>query len=277
MKVFLSSTCYESRDLRSVLEDYLRKNGHQTLLSDRHNFKLSDPSKHRHDICLEVAGSADLMILIIEPRFGAEYYGDKNISITWAEFRAACCANVSVIVFIRRPIFDERKCWQTNRPHYKPAHCNDVRIFSFIDEVQTHPKGFWVETAFDHVNEIITKLERTGGLHNYPRFTKTPMRPTLSRFTHDTQEFISNVTDKHNQSAIITNQDLQMCIAEIRKNNGKYQNILQWSDMQHYYEEAFYYDDPIRPAEDDGSSWYCVQQVGPKGKRVFDELSIYLR
>ena len=67
MKIFLSSTCYDLTDPRAALEDYLKKSGHQVLLSDRANFPVN-PEQHRHNVCVYNAANCDFMIVIIDIR-----------------------------------------------------------------------------------------------------------------------------------------------------------------------------------------------------------------
>jgi hypothetical protein len=157
MKVFLSSTCYDLADLRARLEQYLTQNGHQPLLSDRPDFPVS-PGKHRHDVCVEVASSADLLILVIASRFGAPYHQDPTISVTWAEYRAAAANGVKTLAFVRSSVFDERKTWKKNDGKLNPSHCDDARIYQLIDEIQAN-SGVWNQ-PFKDVEEIVRLLDQ---------------------------------------------------------------------------------------------------------------------
>lgn len=114
MKIFLSSTCYDLVDVRAELERFLEQKGHELLLSDRANFPV-DVGLHRHDVCINNVKLADLFILIVDGRFGAPYYKDKNLSITWAEFNEALNTGLKIIPFVRKDVFNERQTYNHNK------------------------------------------------------------------------------------------------------------------------------------------------------------------
>ncbi len=87
-KLFLSSTCYDSGARRESIETWATAQGYIPMLSDRASFPV-DPGIHRHDVCLANAKTSDLFVLLVGGRFGAPYYQDETISVTWAEYRAA--------------------------------------------------------------------------------------------------------------------------------------------------------------------------------------------
>lgn len=174
MKIFLSSTCYDLKDLRAELEIFLRAKDHSLLLSDRLNFPVN-PSIHRHDVCIENVGQCDLYILIIDSRFGAPYYKDPSISVTWAEFREAIRTNRRIVSFVRKDVFSERDTFKKTKRLFleeledfekdkaeeianrlKPSTNN--KIFDLIDEVQAHPSGIW-QGFFDNSTEVKVQLD----------------------------------------------------------------------------------------------------------------------
>lgn len=112
-KLFLSSTCYDLNNVRARIDAWARKNEFEPMLSDRASFPI-DPSQHRHDICLANAKSADLFVLVVAGRYGAPYYADPTISVTWRVrgHRGDRCA--------RRPGRPRRICerrWGSGRVH----------------------------------------------------------------------------------------------------------------------------------------------------------------
>ncbi len=114
MKIFLSSTCYDLKDLRAEIENYLIKTNHEILLSDRAAFPIKAKT-HRHDVCIENAELCDLFLIVIDTRYGAPYYKDPSISITWAELRKAIETKKNIMAFIRKDIFNERQSCRHNQ------------------------------------------------------------------------------------------------------------------------------------------------------------------
>lgn len=153
MNVFISSTCYDLNDLRSEVENFLKSKGHNPMLSNRENFPV-DPGKHRHDVCLENVSVCELFILIVSRRLGAEYYADKSISITWAEFRKAIAEKKKVLAFVRNTTWFERQSYNKNIAagnKYLASYVDDNRVFDFINEVQKDESGVWLQPFEDSV------------------------------------------------------------------------------------------------------------------------------
>ncbi len=97
-----------------------------------------DAGKHRHDVCVDVARTADLLILVLDWRYGAAFVGSPEISVSWAEFRAARDAGVPVFAYVRRAIFNEQLTWKKN-PGITPAHCRNAKTFELLDELPGSP------------------------------------------------------------------------------------------------------------------------------------------
>jgi hypothetical protein len=155
MRVFLSSTCYDLPDARAVIERFLTERGDTPLLSERATFPIST-HEHRHDVCVREAASADVLILIVDRRRGAPFYRDPSITVTQAEFRGALGADVPIIAFVRKAVFDERATWSRN-PGLHPVHAEDEAIFHFVSEIQGARPGIWMY-PFTDVNAIVDLL-----------------------------------------------------------------------------------------------------------------------
>jgi hypothetical protein len=275
MNIFLSSTCYESGDLRAVLEDHINKMGHTPMLSDRSNFYV-DVNSHRHDVCLASVKNADLLILVIEPRYGAPYYKDENISITWAEFREADKNNIPVFTFVRSPIFDERKTWTKNNKSIKPSHCDNSKIFDLIDEIQSSPKGYWIETHFNSVVEIIKRIESVGGYGQLITFKKSDGVEKSTRISKTTDDFIRSMLKKEIDYSNLSKDEVDYCINYLPPRDGKYAGVVLDVMMNTDTKSGLFVHFPFRPAEDDGTSWFCYIHLTPQGLEVLNELE-YLK
>jgi hypothetical protein len=154
-KLFLSSTCYDLDEVRRAIEHWAKRT-YTALLSDRATFPV-DPGMHRHDVCLANAMSSDLMVLVISGRFGAPYFKDPNISVTWAEFRAATSAGVSCVVCVDRRVWNERESYRRDQ-NVPLTVTKDPRTFLFLNEIQAHAAGYWME-IYDEVEDIVARLE----------------------------------------------------------------------------------------------------------------------
>jgi hypothetical protein len=168
--VFLSSTCYDLADIRSSIESTLRRMGYLPILSDRTEFVV-DPKVHRHDVCIAQAKLADLMILLIDRRFGADYRDQSDISVTWAEFRAARDSGIPIIALVRKRTWDEREKARLD-PSFRPDYA-DPRLFKFLTELQDVFFGTWMQ-MFETEADIVQRLKHIGTLFGGPWIFREP-------------------------------------------------------------------------------------------------------
>lgn len=194
MKVFVSSTCYDLTDARSVIREQLEAMGHIPIMSDAHDFG-PDTASHRHQACVNSVCGCDFFIGLISGRYGASFVDNPNISITWAEHRAALENKTEMIVFVRDKIYNERESYKKNKdcqPPYKPAHCDNVKTFDFITELQSHAQGVWIE-VFGNAIDIKTCLSKNRALLRVPQ-----TRPSLKFAGHGKIDLRSLNTELQN-------------------------------------------------------------------------------
>jgi hypothetical protein len=278
MRIFLSSTCYESQDLRAVLEDHLIRLKHTPVLSDRIDFPVK-VRVHRHDVCLDAIKQSDLVIIVIEPRYGAPYYRDRSISITWAEFNVAAENDIPMVCFIRTPIFDERLTWIRNDKKLIPAHCDSVRIFDFINHIQSHPNGYWIDTHFNTVTDIIRRIESLGGIEeiiNSSLKDKAIVKFELSDLSPRTFRYLESILNKEVSLENISKIDIERALGFLPSEKGFINIYMDFELSPKIHEDALDYQIPIRPADNEGDSWLCETRLSPMGFKVKRELELAL-
>ena len=106
--VFISSTVYDFKDMRSAIKYWLEEAGYDVQLSEYGDFDKNS-SQNSYDACLDVIHNCDYFILLIGKRVGNMY--DKEISITRKEYRTAYELAKSgkikrIITFVRQSISD---------------------------------------------------------------------------------------------------------------------------------------------------------------------------
>ena len=70
-KVFVSSTCYDLSMAREQLRSFLLRLGYDPILSE-YSDVLFDPRAHTHSSCIQEVPNADMVVLLIGPRFGGK-------------------------------------------------------------------------------------------------------------------------------------------------------------------------------------------------------------
>ena len=278
-RVFLSSNCYDLLNLRAVLEDFLRNEGYDPLLSNRSDFPV-DAGKHRHDVCVDVARTADLLILVLDWRFGAAFVGSPEICVTWAEFRAARDAGVPVFAYVRRAIFNEHFTWKTN-PGITPAHCRNSKTFELLDELldelQSDERGIWLE-PIANVVEIVQRLraciDSTGTL--IPRApTETQRDRRFATFSVPTRDWMQVVLPPIEADRLMTPDEIKNCADALRgRGSGSLEIAMDYEidALTDQWTVCI----PVRPAEDDVSSWFTVRRLNPQGQATLTELEAAL-
>lgn len=180
MKIFLCSTSFDLADLRALTVDrFGRKYGFI------HFEDAAFPSRrglHSHDQCIEAVKQADVVLAIVDRRYGGKYAGSqaaefpeqtieikgKNItiptselSISWCELITAFKEGKHVITFARRRTMDEKATRRKNQDveKFKPAHVEDSLIFDLLDWITKRPRDNWI-VPFDTAVDYLSKLEK---------------------------------------------------------------------------------------------------------------------
>ena len=112
-KVFVSSTIYDFKDLRSALKYWLTEKGYEVRMSECNDFK-KDSTQNSYQACLDSIRECDYFILLIGSRAGGIYSQTPLITITQKEYQ---CANElaqqgiikKLLVFVRKSVWDIRE------------------------------------------------------------------------------------------------------------------------------------------------------------------------
>ncbi|HTQ13451.1 MAG TPA: DUF4062 domain-containing protein [Rhizomicrobium sp.] len=189
--VFLSSTIYDFRDLRSALKYYLEQQGCEVLASEFNDFR-KPLDAHSYDACLAALDRANYFVLLIGSRVGGWYDSANKVSITQQEYRCAYelhkKGRLNILTFVRSEVWQmredrkalERYLAELNKEEseksdilaYPNKFATDARFISaFIDEVGRNnetktaiatggarPTGNWIH-VFREFSEIIGAVQ----------------------------------------------------------------------------------------------------------------------
>ena len=116
-KVFISSTCFDLKDLRAELAISLKEWGYTPIWNESPDFPKK-PGLHSHDQCLDVVENCDIYLLIIDNRYGGLYAGERypkeDISITWYEAKVAFKGKKEMYIYVRNEVWIERATYKKN-------------------------------------------------------------------------------------------------------------------------------------------------------------------
>ncbi len=141
-KVFVSSTCYDLRDLRASLDGALRTFGVEPILSDHPSFPIN-PDETTTDACRRVVQDvADIFILIVGGRYGSiDKRSDK--SITNIEYLTARTKGIPIYVFVQADVLVQLEIYLKNPAADFSSFVDDTRLFDFINSLKNEEKA-WV-------------------------------------------------------------------------------------------------------------------------------------
>lgn len=154
--VFVSSTCYDLKQVREDLKDFFEDNyGFQTILSEFDSFPV-DPCKGTFENCIEnVDKAADIFVLIIGNRYG--YVMENGKSITNLEYLHAKAKGIPIYVFVNKQLYDNMKIWRSNRNADFSGLVDNAQLFEFVSGIYDESEQ-WIYT-FDSVREIKMALK----------------------------------------------------------------------------------------------------------------------
>ncbi|WP_435018587.1 DUF4062 domain-containing protein [Tundrisphaera sp. TA3] len=195
-KIFISSTIYDFRDLRSAIKYWLEELDYEVFLSEFNDFpKL--PDQNSYDACIQAIEMADYFILLVGGRVGGWFDQKQRISITRLEYRTAYRklteGRLKILTFVRQEIWDikeDRKALSdflqressqnleldnpiiAELPNHPSKAINDPKdLFDFLREISrademkaaikgesAFPAGNWVHT-FANFRDIIDSLK----------------------------------------------------------------------------------------------------------------------
>lgn len=203
-QVFVSSTFYDLRSIRSALGDFIERMGYEPVLSEKGKIAY-DPDVPLDESCYRDAGAANIFVLIIGGRYGsaasdeqlvgsATFY-ERYESITKKEFQAAISKDVPVFILVSRPVYVEFETFQKNRENknIEYAQVESVNIFHLLDEILSIRRNNPLQ-QFDNYSEIESWLrEQWAGLFRdlLSRRSELKQLTTLAQQMDD----LSSITD----------------------------------------------------------------------------------
>jgi len=166
LQVFVSSTCYELRDLRAAVKSWLEKLGLTPLLSDEGGFPHED-GMPPYATCLKALEECPLVIGVIDRQYGScfddwgPYSQYRGLSPTHAELRHALDSNKRVLLFVHDEIWTFYEVWRKNRDAFKTSSPKGLEesTLLMLQEFKTRNPAPWME-RFSDVAALLETLNK---------------------------------------------------------------------------------------------------------------------
>ena len=157
-RIFISSTHYDLKNIRSDLERFIIDQGYESVLSEKGQIPYGNDKK-LEEYCYKEIEHCDIVISIIGGRFGSEA-NVPNYSISNIELKTAFKQNKQVYIFIEKSVYSEYKTFEVNKDNkdVKYVSVDNSKVFDFIEEVQN-----------TQINNQISPFETTFDITGYLR------------------------------------------------------------------------------------------------------------
>lgn len=213
-RVFVSSTCYDLKEIRSQIRDFMSDYGYDPILSEFGDI-FFDYGEHPQDSCFKEIEKCQMFVLIIGNSFGTTYYKSTNSSnpssITMEEFDKSIKCDISKHIFINRFVdYDYQNYVRAWDKHIRKLHDegrlleekseNKIKLrrdfddaypfpsdsyknlFRFIDKI--YSEGLGIQT-FEFSTDIKSSLKQqwAGAMYDYLTKDKSVSKQEIQKLT----------------------------------------------------------------------------------------------
>ncbi|EFP96536.1 DUF4062 domain-containing protein [Vibrio caribbeanicus] len=134
-RIFISSTYFDLKHIRSDLERFIREQGYEPVLNEHGHIPYGKTEK-LEEYCYKEIDSCYILVAIIGGRFGSESK-EQEYSVSNLELIRAREKGKQVYIFIEKSVVSEYKTYQVNKDNTNISYCavDDIRVYQFLDEV----------------------------------------------------------------------------------------------------------------------------------------------
>ncbi|MBQ0727549.1 MAG: DUF4062 domain-containing protein [Thalassolituus oleivorans] len=163
-RIFVSSTYYDLKYIRSSLDNFIEALGFESVLSEKGDIAYS-PDISLDESCYREASNADVFVLIVGGRYGSSAsteekkptrkFFDRYDSITKKEYDSAWSRDIPIYILVEQNVYSEYQTFLKNRANkeIQYAHVDSINIFHLIEEILAKPRNNPVKT-FEKFGEI---------------------------------------------------------------------------------------------------------------------------
>ena len=212
-RIFISSTYYDLKYVRSDLERFIKDQGYEPVLNEYGHIPYGSKEK-LEQYCYKEIENCDILVAVIGGRYGSESQEGKG-SVSNMELKTAIEQGKQAYVFIDKSVNAEYQTYLCNKDSkgIKFASVDNVKIFEFIEEIHALKVNNQIQ-SFDSVLDITKYLrEQWAGL--FQRLLSESARQKEVKIIEDL---------KHTSSTL--NQLVDYLIAEKSKGDSAINDIL---------------------------------------------------
>ena len=147
-----------------ILDRFIKEMGYEAVLYEKGHIPYGR-EEALEEYCYKEIEKCDILVSIIGGRYGTQSKDSKH-SISHRELKTAIELGKQVYIFIEKAVYYEYETYLQNKEvkGFKPTSVNDVRVFSFLEDIYSIPTGNPIE-PFELSDDIVRFLrEQWAGL-----------------------------------------------------------------------------------------------------------------
>jgi len=225
LQVFVSSTCYELRDLRAAIVDWLTDRGVVPMMSDEIGFPHYDRMPP-YASCLRVLEQCPLVIVVIDRQYGnsfsdwGPYPQYAGCAPTHAELRHALNSGKRVLIFVQDDIWKFYEVWRKTPAAFTTGAPRglDEATLQMIHELKHRDIVPWM-ASFTNVADVLKSLQGEFINQLYTQFRDLEKQATdqatflLERILAEDPEVRDKITSQLAQPLAAERDALQLQLA----------------------------------------------------------------
>lgn len=184
-RIFISSTFYDLKQVRSDLEHFIREMGYDPVLHERGSVPYGNKEK-LEEYCYREIQQVEIVVSIIGGRFGSQS-AHHPYSISQQELKTAYELGVQVFIFVESTVLGEYQTYLRNKDvaGVTFTYVDNPRVYQFLEEVHGLPNNNPI-TPFGSAQEVVGFLrEQWAGM--FQRFLKNQERQREVQIVRDLQ------------------------------------------------------------------------------------------
>ena len=193
-RIFISSTFYDLKQIRTDLDNFIRSLGYDVVRNEQGGIPYGT-NENLEDYCYNEIASVDILVAIIGGRFGSTSKDDKY-SISNEEIKTAINHNKQVYIFIEKDVDAEYYTYLKNKGNnIAYSHADDVRIYQFIEEIRSLKNNNVIQTFISSGDIISFLKEQWAGLfQRYLQFQSNMVEIDTIKLLNDSLNTVQNLT-----------------------------------------------------------------------------------
>ena len=164
-RVFISSTFYDLRQVRSDIERFIREIGYEPVRHETGAVPYSKDERLESSAYREIELS-DIIVFITGGNYGTESEETPGYSISQVELKRALDMGLQVFVFVETNVMNEYNTYKLNKQSkdVRYSSVNNIGVFEFLEELYSLPNNNPI-THFSVASDITSFLrEQFAGL-----------------------------------------------------------------------------------------------------------------